>query len=103
MKLPHFSRFKKEVFNKINKNQKDILFYWSLFDPTGGWEEIQVEYLPDFNAGEEKVLSILKTSDFISQHFIKENKEIFYRDFVKGETLTNYLIAARVETRIEMG
>lgn len=93
-KIPTFTQFKKEVFNKLSDKEKNALFYWSSFDPST-WEEIP-DYVPNFRRGAKRVLSILKRKSNICKKLIKKNEK-FCENFVWSEFLLNYLVGAQIE------
>lgn len=98
--IPTFNQFKKEVFNKLTDKEKNILFYWSSFD-LSTWEEIEPpDYVPNFQRGKRRVLSLLKRKSKICRKLIKEN-ENFCKDFVWSEFLLNYLVAAQIRKEMK--
>lgn len=102
-RIPSFPLFKKEIFDKINEEEKNVLFYWSLIDAST-WEDYpSPSYYPDFLRGKRRVLSLLKRSNFIKKNYFTSglNKEKFYKNFVQSEFLTNYLLAAQIERKIK--
>lgn len=101
-KIPSFTIFNNEIFSKLTPKEKNILFYWSLFDPST-WEGVSTEetprFMPNLLRGKKRVLSIIKrkSSFFKKQLKNKENSDKFYEIFAYGEFLTNYLLASMLE------
>lgn len=95
VKIPKYKDFKKEIFDKINSDEKNLLFYWSLTD-ISSWEEVPPLYYPNSKSGHGKVIYILKKSPEIKK-YIEKDGGYFMKRFVMGEFLTNYLLAAELE------
>lgn len=99
MKVVKYNLFKESLFPKLTIEEKNTLFYWSLLDPSG-WQEINIEnYYPDVNSGHSKIIKILSKNPPIKR-IISKNKSKFVKNFINGEFLINYLIAAQLEDRL---
>jgi len=99
MVYPSFKVFKKRIYDKLNEAERNRLFYWSLFDPSG-WEETESiggglpAYLPSMPRRKQSILSILRRDARIKKNFLEKYGDEFFRRFANGEVLTNYLLAA---------
>ncbi|MDD5014238.1 MAG: hypothetical protein PHW73_03925 [Atribacterota bacterium] len=100
MAIPSFSIFKKEVFSKLSNKEKNVLFFWSLFDPSSWEEGKEPEFAPSFKRGTRRVLKILKEKSPKFRRVIKRDKK-FDRRFLWTEFLTNYLLTAQLQEDIE--
>lgn len=98
-KIPSYEVFKTEVFEKINSNEKNILFYWSLTD-SSGWEEFEhPNYFPDVQKGIKDVVKILKKSPEFKK-LIEGTSQDTIEKFVQSEYLSNYLLGTELELKL---
>jgi len=100
MLVPAYSTFKKEVFDKLSEKERNVLFFWSLFEPSS-WEEGEApDFTPNFLRGRKRVLRILKRKSSAYRKYIKKDKK-FDKKFIWNELLTNYLLTAQLEDDIK--
>lgn len=96
MNILSYERLKEDIFEKISPKEKEDLFFSSLFDPSS-WEEIhKVHFSKDFAKYQNTALKTLRKNQGIKKE-IRKNKEVFCRDFIQSERLSNYLLAYQIE------
>lgn len=98
VKIPQYNVFKNEVFNEISSDEKNFLFYWSLIDASGWFEE--APYYPKVAEGHKKVVRILKKSSQIKEIINSGNVDKFCEIFVEKEYLANYILGAELELKL---
>ncbi len=98
MRVPPYNKFKEEIFDKISDNEKSILFYWSLFDPSSWEEGTTPKFIPESKRGKRRVFKILKERSRLYKKIIEED-ENFDKKFIWSELLTNYLLTAEIEKK----
>lgn len=94
--IPTYDFVKSEVFEKINREETESLFFCSLFD-SSSWEETTRErFLDDFLKCKQEALSIIRQNGALNKELSK-NEDQFCAEFVESERLTNYLLSYLIE------
>jgi len=89
--------FKRKVFDMLNENELNELFYYSLFDLSSE-EEVPNHLKPE--RIEEKVISLLKSrcKEFYDR-YVKRDKDLFLREFVFSDILLKHLLAIKLKKK----
>lgn len=93
-----YKEFKTELFRNLTPEEKNILLYWTLF-VTSSEEELINAYKINITEGRKKVETLLRKSKTLKER-IKKDRD-FVMKFVDNEFLTNYLIAAEIESQLQ--
>lgn len=91
-----YKKVKESVFDRITQEERNSLFYCSLFDPSS-WEETnKANFLAEYSESEELALNLLSNDKKIKER-IEKDREKFCRYFISSEKLNNYLLAYQME------